>query len=266
MIDAHCHLQAEAFVGRVDEILGAAANAGIDKLVVNGTCEADWYKVAELARRHPESILPQFGLHPWFAAGRSSAWQDKLLAHLDAFPGCGVGEIGLDRWIEGHDVADQREVFAWQWKIAVERARPVTVHCLRAWGPLQHALQNLPTHRFLLHSYSGSAEMATELVQRGAYFSLSGYFFLPGKEQKLAVFDSLPRDRLIMESDAPEMRPPPEMDLFPQEPFNHPANVASIYAAAASRWGLDPGDWKTQVARTFAEWMGASPISPPGAG
>src|SRR5438477_18936 len=79
---------------------------GVGRAVVNGTREDDWPAVAALAAAQPW-VLPSFCLHPWYAPKRTANWLDGLRQQLDAHPRAGVGEIGLDRWIKGHDLTDQ---------------------------------------------------------------------------------------------------------------------------------------------------------------
>src|SRR4051794_4885751 len=101
LYDAHNHLQDERFHGAQPGLLSEAVQAGTVRMVVNGSCEADWPQVLELARKHPE-VLPSFGYHPWYVRERTSDWQNNLVRHLEAIPSA-VGEIGLDRWIKDYD-------------------------------------------------------------------------------------------------------------------------------------------------------------------
>ena len=86
-----------------------------------------------------------------------------------------IGEIGLDQWIEGHDIAAQQDVFRFQLGIASERNLPVSIHCLRAIGPLMETLRTveLPARGIHLHAYNGPLELIPELVALGSYFSFT---------------------------------------------------------------------------------------------
>lgn len=261
MIDAHCHLQKDGLEATIE----AAKQRGIERFVVNGTCENDWPEVARLARAHNE-ILPCFGLHPWFVKDRSPKWQTKLESWLEEFPEAGVGEIGLDRWIKDYDIEDQLSVFESQWQIAVAKGRPVTVHCLKAWGALESSLQQLPSARFLLHSYSGSAEMVPGFVKHGAWFSISGYFLKPEKAAKLNVFDAVPSDRLLLETDAPDMALPEPLDLYPEFGNNHPGNLEVVYQEIAKRRQIPPGKLVKSIKTNFDHWFTTQPSSSSGGG
>ena len=137
LYDAHNHLQAERFGGRQAILLAECPE--VQRMVVNGCCEADWPAVAKLAAAHPQ-VLPSFGYHPWCIHERSPDWEAELNRMLDAHPAA-VGEIGLDRWKKGLDYEGQEEVFGAQLRIAAQRNLPASIHCLKAWGRLLELLQ-----------------------------------------------------------------------------------------------------------------------------
>lgn len=230
-IDAHNHLQ--RFAGRLDAetIFAAITEDGVECAVVNGTNEDDWEQVAELARKY-SWMIPSFGVHPWSAPARSKLWEEKLREYLEEFPGAGVGEVGLDRWIANHDLEDQSILFRRQLELAAELNRPVTVHCLRAWGALAETLKNslLPERGFLIHAYGGPVEMVETYLKFGARFSFNGYFLGSRQRKKLETFREVPLDRLLVETDAPDMLIPVELQgcqLTDEsgKPLNHPANL-----------------------------------------
>lgn len=227
MIDAHNHLHDPRFNGQQDEVISVMKQQGITGCVVNGTCESDWPAVARLADRHPGFIHPSFGLHPWKVSERSEQWIDNLRGFLGDYPHAAIGECGLDRWMKNPDPAAQHRIFKDQLNLALALERPVTIHCLKAWGPLLDELQGMPElPTFLLHSYGGSIEFARQCLPLGARFSFSGYFLHPRKAAVRAVFSQLPSDRVLVETDAPDMTPPsPE---FPLDSLNHPANLPQI--------------------------------------
>lgn len=262
--DAHNHLQDSRLEPFLDDILPELPKAGISRCVVNGTSEWDWPRVANLAEHHPGLIHPSFGLHPWRVASRTSHWLETLTSFLDRFPHAGIGECGLDKWIRGSDdtFSQQREVFLAHLRLATERNLPLSIHCLQAWGPLLEILRGnaRPSRGFLLHSYNGSHELTKELVPLGAYFSFSGHFLHPRKEKVRETFRKLPADRILVETDAPDMAPPPDPNhLFVGDtdpPSNHPANLSAIAAALASLRGLSPEECGALLAQNFETFFG----------
>ncbi len=257
LLDAHNHLHDPRLTPHLPAILPELARLGVTRAVVNGSRDADWPAVAALAREQ-SFVMPSFGLHPWHVAERSAEWLDELRAQLVAHPGAGVGEIGLDRWVEGHHDAAQAGVCAAQLALAAELERPVTIHCLRAWSPLAEALRTHALSRgFLIHAYGGSAEMARVFAQRGGYFSFNAYFLHERKAAQRTVFRKIPAERLLVETDAPAMNPPGERNTHPLrdadgEPSNHPANVALAYAALAEIRGVSIEVLAAQVEENFA--------------
>ena len=262
MIDAHNHLHDARLAPHHGEILPLLAQLGVQRAVVNGTREDDWPAVAALASEQ-QWVLPSFGLHPWYAPQRSPVWLDALRQQFDAHPNAGLGEIGLDRWIEGHNLADQTEVFIAQLALAAERNLPATIHCLQAWGALHDILRTHPlTPRgFLLHAYGGSLEMMRDFAERDAYFSFSPYFLHDRKAAQREVFAAIPEDRLLVETDAPDLRPPDERNAHPLrdaagEPINHPANIEVAYAGLAEIRQMNVAKLAGIVAENFARLFG----------
>ena len=92
-----------------------------------------------------------------------------------------------------------------------------------------------------MHSFGGSIETARRLIPLGAYFSFSGHFLHPRKSAILEVFRQLPSDRILLETDAPDMLPPPEIITHPlPENQNHPANLPAIGRALADALKMTP--------------------------
>jgi len=239
--DAHNHLQDERLASELEKILRELPG----RCVVNGTREKDWPWVEALAKRC-DQIIPAFGLHPWFIKERSQSWFDTLRRLLDANSSACVGEIGLDRWMENPDLADQERVFVQQLELAAERNVAASIHCLKAWGPLEETLRKSrrPGRGFLIHSYGGSAEMVPVFAKMGGYFSISGYFAHARKAAQRKVFKQIPIDRLLVETDAPDMAPPAELT-------NRPADIAAIYGFAAGVREIPLEAFAAQIERNF---------------
>ncbi len=261
LFDAHNHLHDARLLPWRADFLAELPALGVRGAVVNGTREDDWAEVAALAAATPW-VLPSFGLHPWYVNARSESWLGKLLGFLNAHPGAGVGEIGLDRWIEGHDPAAQAECFRAQFALAAERDLPVTIHCIRAWGALWDIIRAgpLPARGFLLHAYGGPAEMVVGFLDRGARFSFSPSFLHTKKSAQREIFRTLPADRLLVETDAPDLAPPPERNPRPLagadgKPLNHPANLLVAYDALAELRGTTRDELAATVAENFARFF-----------
>ncbi len=265
--DAHNHLQDERFAGRQGELVAASRALGVARMVVNGSCEADWPQVGALAREFTNFVVPSFGLHPWHVGGRTPHWREALVMLLDATPGAVVGEIGLDRWKPGLAYAGQEEVFVGQLRLATERNVAASIHCLQAWGRLLELLQTnpRPARGFLLHSYGGPAEMVVPLVKLGAHFSFPGYFMHERKARQREAFKLVPAERLLIETDAPDQLLPDRANAFPLgdastgKSLNHPANLPAVYQFMAELRGEPLATLAAQMEGNFCQLFGVAP-------
>lgn len=234
MQDAHNHLQDPRFDDIRDKVIETMLTQGITRCVVNGTSPKDWPLIAHLARTYPNLVIPSFGLHPWQEP--TAHWLDQLTTYLDTIPHACVGECGLDRWIKNYNTKIQQDIFLAQLQLAAQRNLPISIHCLKAWGLMLELLEShpLPDRGFLLHSYSGSSELVPKFATLGAYFSFSGYFLHHRKKSIRHIFKSIPPDRLMIETDAPDMLPPNRCIEFPlHNGLNHPANINNIQDEAS---------------------------------
>lgn len=192
------------------QIIRKALDNGVVHFAVNGVSESDWHLVKEMSDRHP-SVIPNFGIHPWFVADRTPNWLNTLKEFFEANPAASVGEIGLDKGSRGKqiDFTDQVEVFQQQLQLAKELKRPASIHCVRAFGDLLDILKSegpFPAG-VLLHSFLGSAELVPEFAKLGAYFSFSGFLMSMKETKAKKMLKSVPRDRILLETDAPDALP-----------------------------------------------------------
>jgi TatD DNase family protein len=175
--DAHTHYHFPFLAPSRESVGPVVRAAGVTAAVVNGTEEEDWPLVAEFVRQQAW-CRAAYGIHPWQAPRRSAGWEAELRLRLESDPRASVGEIGLDAWVEGHDLKDQSDLFLRQWDPAASYARPVMVHCVRAWRELRAALKPLHPSAggFLIHACNGLPEWIPWFAGKGAYFSFSPYF------------------------------------------------------------------------------------------
>jgi TatD DNase family protein len=234
LFDSHNHLQSGKFGRPVGEMIAEMQAAGITGCVVNATREDDWEAVAALAREFPGFVFPAYGIHPWHADAAAEGWEERLRERLLSDPVASVGEVGVDGWAKSPGMEVQLPVFIKQAELAAETGRVMTVHCLKAWEKLFAAMDRAAAwpEKFLMHSFGGSLEVAERLLKKGAWFSFSGHFLHERKRKVLEVFRKLPEDRILLETDAPDMIPPEDFVKFPLgEGVNHPANLRRIAEA-----------------------------------
>lgn len=202
-----------------------AKAVGIEHLVCCGTEPADWTRVLTLAKRHPQ-VIPMIGLHPWRAAAAPSGWL-VLLKQLARQHRVGIGECGLDFAIPG-DRAAQEETLRQHLRLARELNRPVALHCVKAWERFVVVLQEegLPDAGGLVHSYSGSAEMAVVLQNLGLHLSFAGTVARPGNRKAPLTLPLVRPERLLLESDAPDQ-------ALGAVGLNEPARINRVVQAVA---------------------------------
>lgn len=277
LYDAHNHWQDEWLAAHRTRILADMAHAGVAAAVVNGTSEADWPQVLKLAQDH-SWVRPSLGLHPWDVGNAGPEWRTTLRGLLTENPQAAVGEIGLDRWIlerarpddarlaglRRASLSEQTDALRAQLELAAELDRPATLHCLDAAGALFDLLREGPRlgRGFLLHAYSGPAEMVPAFAALGAYFSFNGSFLDPRQIARQEVFRRVPEDRLLAETDAPAMPLPRPRQLYTLHPttdgivVNHPANIAAVYSGLAEIRGRPVEQLAASLERNFERLFG----------
>lgn len=199
--DAHIHLQNGGL--QTAKILSDAREQRCGRFFCNGSAPSDWNEVRDLAASSG-TIVPFYGVHPWYVDEARDGWDAALLERLKD-PKARIGEIGLDSAKKELDINKQREVFSRQIDIAVETGRSFAVHCVHAWEMLVEELDmrkgKLPG--FMIHWFSGSPEVARELVRRGAYLSFSPRLLYERAKRHRAAFDAVPLERILLETDYP---------------------------------------------------------------
>lgn len=256
LFDAHCHLQDRRIAAVAPQLIRVAIDSGVRRFVVNGVSEEDWHIVKQMGDDYP-SIVPCFGLHPWFIAERSPNWFNSLKEFLVDTPAAAVGEIGLHKGAHGKltDFSEQVDVFKQQLELAKVLEKPVSVHCVGAFAELLDIMSCTGPFEagVILHSYIGSAELVPGLTKLGSYFSFSGHLTSMKPEKAKKVVQSVPKDRILIETDAPDglLRlktnhlfsipdvpiteleeqsggSVPQPASLSREGLNHPANIHSV--------------------------------------
>ena len=233
LTDIHCHLHEPDFCADLDGVINRALSAGVGRFVCNSGSIDDLAAVNDIAQKY-DSIIPCFGIHPWFVADLPENWLNIVADYASAAVS-GIGEIGLDGWKKNiPPLEEQIPVFKAQLDLARQLNRPVMIHCLKAYDQLFDILKNdgPPQAGFLMHAYSGSWTMVQPLADLGGYFSFSHAILSPERKKAHKTITAVPSDRILMESDSP--------DLVGPEPFRpysirradgrfrqEPANIAA---------------------------------------
>ncbi|WP_240732039.1 TatD family hydrolase [Geobacter sp. FeAm09] len=205
LIDTHCHLDLEPLAPHLPRVLAAARRAGVTRFVVPGVHPDGWQRIRALATAHHE-ILPAAGIHPMHA----DVANDDTLAALAgmAADSVAIGEIGLDPAYPV-PLEIQEAAFREQLGLAISHGLPVLVHCRRAFHRTLQIMREERADRVggIMHAFSGSLEMAREFIRLGFCISLSGTLTWHEAVRPLHLAREVPLDRLVLETDAPDMPP-----------------------------------------------------------
>ena len=144
-----------------------------------------------------------------------------------------IGEIGLDYHYEDIPRDIQKKAFRMQMALAAELDLPVIVHEREAHEDGMRIVDEFPTVKGVFHCYSGSAEMAKELVKRGWYIGFTGVLTFKNARKSIEVASSIPRDRIDIETDCPYMAPVPFRGKR-----NDPGKVVHMAAKLGEIWGV----------------------------
>lgn len=208
LFDSHVHLQDDRIWMDHDALISRASDAGVSYMVCCGSCEDDWERVSALAKKYSQ-IIPAFGLHPLYVSTRSDKWLVRLEKILLRHPAAAVGEIGIDHTLEVRTDTEQCVVFTEQLRLATKLRRPVSIHCRKAWFVLQSTLKNLAGIPYggVVHSYSGSPELVSELLKYGLSISFSGSVTNERNRRVRQSAAIVPIDKLLVETDSPDLLP-----------------------------------------------------------
>ncbi len=209
LFDTHAHYDDEAFDPDRDEVLSALPAQGVG-LVLNPGCDLpSSRKAVEYAQAYPH-VYAAVGVHPENCADFTPADIDALRQLAQKPKVVAIGEIGLDYyWAENPPRDFQQQVFRAQLALARELDLPVIVHDREAHGDTLAIVSEFPEVRGVFHCFSGSPEMARELLQRGWYLGFDGPVTYKNARRAPEVAAVTPLDRMLVETDSPYMTPVP---------------------------------------------------------
>ena len=208
IFDTHAHYDDEAFDADREALLASMPENGVG-LIVDPGCDLDTSRRAvEIAEQYPH-VYAAVGWHPEEAAG----WTDDSLAQIRALASqpkvCAIGEIGLDYYWDTSTKATQETMLRAQLELALELDLPVIIHDRDAHGDSLRIVCDYPGLRGVFHCFSGSVEMARELLRRGWYLGFDGPITYKNAVKALDVIAACPADRMLLETDSPYLAPVP---------------------------------------------------------
>ena len=209
IFDTHAHYDADQFASDREAVLTALPAAGVSLVVDPGCDVASSREAAALAERF-DHVYAAVGIHPEDCAGCTDADFDAIRELCRREKVVAVGEIGLDYyWKENPPRDFQEQVFRRQIELALELDLPVIIHDREAHGDSLRIVLDYPGLRGVFHCFSGSPEMAQELLKRGWYLGFDGPITYKNAKRAPEVAAITPMDRIVIETDAPYMAPVP---------------------------------------------------------
>ena len=209
IFDTHAHYDSNGFNADRHEVLSSLPERGVG-LVLDPGCDLPSSRAAiALAEQYPH-VYAAVGIHPEDCAGTDEASYAALRELCRHEKVVAIGEIGLDYyWKENPPKEFQQQVLRRQLELALELDLPVIIHDREAHGDTLAVVRDYPALRGVFHCFSGSPEMAEELVKRGWYLGFDGPITYKNAKRAPEVAAITPLDRIVVETDAPYLTPVP---------------------------------------------------------
>lgn len=232
LIDSHCHLDVTEFSASLPDVLARAAQVDVTAFVVPAIGYSSWAHLAELAKAYP-CIKPAYGMHPMFLAEHRDAHLHALPNWL-ARPECvAVGECGLDFFVPDLDVDLQESIFITHLQLAKQFNKPLIIHARKSTERVIQLLKQHGALRGVIHSYSGSLEQATQLINMGFLLGIAGPITYPRSNRIRTLVQEIGLEHLLLETDSPDQ------PLFGEQGRrNEPAHLPKVAQAVAEVKGV----------------------------
>ena len=230
--DTHAHYDSSKFNDDRDEVLKAVYDSGVTLVVDPGdTIERSKNAVA-LAQQY-DHVYAAVGVHPEEWETWTDSTIDELLELAKSPKVVAIGEIGLDYYWDKEHIELQKTMLRKQLELALELDLPVIIHDREAHGDSLQIVSEYPALRGVFHCFSGSAEMARELLKRGWYLGFDGPITYKNAVKALEVIRICPRDRMLLETDSPYLSPVPNRGKR-----NDSRNLPFIASVIAGQTGM----------------------------
>jgi len=228
-IDTHCHIHESDFPLPISEVFEHAQSAGVQKLICVGTSEKSSREAIAFAGKH-DNVWASIGVHPHDTKDGYEELKSLVGSSNNIIA---VGEIGLDYFYTHSPREMQIKALEHQIQLALEYDLPIIFHVREAFDDFWPIFDKYPTIRGELHSFTDTKENLDKAIARGLYIGVNGISTFTKDESQKAMFDSIPLDRLLLETDAPFLTPNPFRGKV-----NEPAFVRNIAEYHANRRGV----------------------------
>ena len=253
LVDTHAHIDTDRFDEDRDDMLARAKAAGLAAIINMGDSMESSGRSVAMARQY-DMVYTGVGIHPEEARPMTQADDDLLAGWAREAKVVAIGEIGLDYyWVKDEEQRKlQREIFIRQLDIARQLHLPVCVHDREAHGDTLAILKKEARDiRGVMHCYSGSLEMARELMKLDWFIGVDGPLTFKNAAKVREAALAVPKDRLLIETDAPYLAPHPMRGQL-----NHSGLLKHTLATLAELWGCTPQQAADQTAENAARLFG----------
>ncbi len=236
LVDSHCHLDFKDFADELDDVVARADNAGIGRMVTICTRVRQFDKVLAIAERY-EQVFCSVGTHPHNAGDESDISTDMLVKLARHPKVVAIGEAGLDYYYDQAPRDLQAQGLRRHIAAARETGLPLVIHARDADADMAAILREemgQGAYSAILHCFSSGRDLALTGIELGFYVSFSGILTFKTADALRAIAADLPRDRLLVETDAPYLAPVPKRGKR-----NEPAFVAHTAAVLGDVLGID---------------------------
>lgn len=210
LIDTHCHLDASEFDADRDAVLARAFAAGVDAIIVPAVAPSNWEAVRALAAED-RRIVYALGIHPLFVGQASDddlgRLRERVAASIDDERFVGIGEIGLDFFVEGHDRERQQRFLAEQLRVARDFELPVVLHVRRAHDLVLAQLRRVRPLVGIAHAFNASDQQALQFLDLGFVLGFGGAMTYDRALRIRRLASELPAHAHVLETDAPDIAP-----------------------------------------------------------
>ncbi|MGV9001556.1 MAG: TatD family hydrolase [Candidatus Saccharimonadaceae bacterium] len=244
LVDTHCHIH-EPYKLPLGEVLAKAQEDGVYQMICVGTGEESSRQAIDFSNKHDEAFAA-IGVHPhdtkdgYDAIGKLAGTSSKIVA---------VGEIGLDYFYTNSPREIQIAGLKEQIEVALKHDLPVIFHVREAFDDFWPIFESYKGIRGVLHSFTDSKENMEKAISKGLYIGVNGISTFSKDETQKAMFDAIPLDRILFETDAPFLTPTPYRGKV-----NQPAYVRTVAEFHATRRGIsfkEIADASSQNARAL---------------
>jgi len=206
--DTHAHYDSDAFDADRGAVLSALAEGGVELVLDPGCDRAGSEAAVALSREYP-FVYAAVGIHPEELGKMAGGDLTRIRELAGGEKTVAIGEIGLDYYWDKGRGEEQKALFARQLELALALDKPVIVHDRDAHGDSLALVKRYPGLRGVFHCFSGSPEMAAELLKGGWYLGFDGPVTYKNAKKQLEVLALCPLERILIETDSPYMAPVP---------------------------------------------------------